>query len=83
MISELIKKYLPLLTTSHIQQYASLQNVPITDEEAYTILLFLKHHAEELISNERVLELLRPQLREDLFLKIQDHYQKERIKYFP
>ena len=79
---ELIPKYISKLTPNHILQYAKSISFPITEEEARTLHSFILNHYMELMDSDQSLSLLRGQIREDLFKKIQTLYHENKIKYF-
>ncbi|MBE6158167.1 MAG: DUF2624 family protein [Firmicutes bacterium] len=82
MYKELIKKYIKNLTPQDIKNYALSLDVNLTNEEVNIIFNFLLQYYEELLNkNTKVLEKLKPYLRDDLYNKIIILYEEKKNKY--
>lgn len=79
---ELIKKYIPKLTTDDIKNYAKSKNISLTDSETLIIYNFIKTNYMEILNgNEEKLLSLKKTLREDLYNIIINLYKENKNKY--
>lgn len=79
---ELIKKYIPKLTTDDIKNYAKSKNISLTDSETSIIYNFIKTNYMEILNgNEEKLLSLKKTLREDLYNTIINLYKENKNKY--
>lgn len=79
---ELIKKYIPKLTTDDIKNYAKSKNISLTDSETLIIYNFIKTNYMEILNgNEEKLLSLKKTLREDLYNTIINLYKENKNKY--
>ena len=72
---ELIKKYVTKITKEDIKKYALTQNEVLTEEESNIILNHIKkYHLELLNKNTSSFNILKQNLRKELFTKIVNLY---------
>lgn len=72
---ELIKKYITKITKEDIKKYALTQNEVLTEEESIIILNHIKkYHLELLNKNTSSFNILKQNLRKELFIKIVNLY---------
>lgn len=72
---ELIKKYVTKITKEDIKKYALTQNEVLTEEESIIILNHIKkYHLELLNKNTSSFNILKQNLRKELFAKIVNLY---------
>lgn len=79
---ELVKKYINLLTENDIKKYATSKNENINDYESTIIYNHIKKYYQELLDkNTSSFNILKQNLRKDLFDKIVLLYNEYSSKY--
>ncbi len=78
---KLIFNYIDLLTPNHIKQYASSNNIYVSDDECYLLCDFIKNNYKELLVDESVLLKLKPKVRNSLYSEIVNLYQKNKARF--
>lgn len=79
---DLIKKYIGRITPQDIKAYATNIKIPITEEESSIIHKFIATHWQELLDGQTdCFELLKKELRPDLYTQVVALYKENKFKY--
>ena len=79
---ELVKKYINILTINDIKAYALSKNIILSEKEAKIIYDFIKENYNNLLNkNDNSIELLKNKLNPNLYNKILELYNENKIKY--
>lgn len=82
-MNSLIKQYIDRLTTEDIKNFATKQNVHLSDNEANALFYVVKNHYQEILSGNdgNVRKYLKEHLSEQSFNTVISLYEEYRLKY--